>query len=147
MGLATVCALLLIFGPATAVCRACDASGASAAPRPQTEKGVGRITAAQLGRLISDKSPVTIVDVRLPKHYESGRTKVKGALRIAPADLAWRLDEIPRHRQIILYCACPDEATSLRLGARLREAGYKDVSVLKGGWDGWVQAGGQQEPK
>ena len=80
-------------------------------------------------------------------HYDASPTKIKGAMRMTPKELKWRLNEIARDKQVVLYCACPNELTSLHLGARLIEAGYKDVTVLQGGWDGWLQAGGSREPK
>ncbi|HEY0100632.1 MAG TPA: rhodanese-like domain-containing protein [Pyrinomonadaceae bacterium] len=143
----TLCALLLLFISAWSIGQMSNASAVASAVQSRVSGVVKKITARQLEGFISSGSPVTIIDVRLPKHYESSQTKIKGAIRITPSDLAWRLNEIPRHKQVVLYCACPDEATSLRLGERLKEGGYKDVSVLKGGWDAWVQNGGQQTQK
>ncbi len=133
---AAMCVALLIFCLAQAV-----------AAQSESHKSVTKISARELEQLISDQSPITIIDVRLPKDYDASQTKIKGAIRIVPKELKWRLNEITRDKQVVLYCACPNDATSLHLGAQLIEAGYKNVTVLQGGWNGWVQAGGSQEPK
>ena len=113
----------------------------------ESNKAVKKITARELEELISNQSPITIIDVRLRKHYDASDSKIKGAIRIVPKELKWRLNELTRDKQVVLYCACPNDLTSLHLGAQLIEAGYKNVTVLQGGWNGWVQAGGPQEPK
>lgn len=117
------------------------------AAQSESKKSATKITARELEQLISDQTPITIIDVRLPKDYDASATRIKGAIRIVPKELKWRLNEITRDKQIVLYCACPNDATSLHLGAQLIESGYKNVTVLQGGWNGWVQAGGSQEPK
>jgi rhodanese-related sulfurtransferase len=132
-----VCLSLLIFSFASVV------YGQSESNRPAAKK----IAARELEELIGKQSPITIIDVRLPKHYDASQTKIKGAIRMTPRELKWRLNEISREKQVVLYCACPNDATSLHLAAQLIEAGYKNVSVLEGGWEGWVQAGGPREPK
>ena len=61
--------------------------------------------------------------------------------------MASRLRDVPHDREIITYCACPADDAAI-LGAReLLTNGFKRVRVLKGGWNAWLQAGGQVEPK
>ena len=40
-----------------------------------------------------------------------------------------------------MYCACPNEASAVKLAQRLRERGFKRVRPLLGGIDAWVAAG------
>ena len=48
-----------------------------------------------------------------------------------------RLAEIPRDREIILYCSCPNEVSSARVALRLQRRGISRVRPLQGGIDAW----------
>jgi len=52
-----------------------------------------------------------------------------------------RLSSLSTDRQIVFYCACPGEASAAALAERYREMGYINVSVLRGGVDGWKRSG------
>lgn len=52
-----------------------------------------------------------------------------------------RVSSLAADRQIIFYCACPGEASAAALAERYREMGYTNVSVLRGGVDGWKRSG------
>jgi rhodanese-related sulfurtransferase len=110
------------------------------------------ITAEELKAKLARNEPVTIIDVRSTDTYIDSENKIKGAihvkLRRLKARLALRpLKDIPRDQEIITYCACPKEETSIRAAQVLLEAGFKRVRALKGGWQAWLQVGGQLEPR
>jgi rhodanese-related sulfurtransferase len=44
---------------------------------------------------------------------------------------------LPRDREIILYCTCPNEATSARLALLLRKHGITRIRPLQGGLEAW----------
>jgi membrane protein DedA with SNARE-associated domain/rhodanese-related sulfurtransferase len=97
---------------------------------------------AMLDRASSD--PTTqpyIVDLRHPLDYLPDPRVLPGAVRIGPAELALRADLIPRDRDIILYCTCPSEETSAKVALQLHRLGITRVRPLRGGFDGWKQAG------
>jgi len=48
-----------------------------------------------------------------------------------------RQEEIPRDRDVILYCSCPNEASSARAALLLRRKGITRVRPLLGGFDAW----------
>ena len=48
-----------------------------------------------------------------------------------------RQQEIPRDRDIILYCSCPNEVSSARMALQLRRKGITRVRPLLGGIDAW----------
>ena len=50
---------------------------------------------------------------------------------------AQALLEIPRDRDIVLYCTCPNEITSAREALRLRARGMRRVRPLEGGFAAW----------
>jgi len=45
--------------------------------------------------------------------------------------------EIPRDRDIVLYCSCPNEVSSARAALLLRRRGILRVRPLLGGFDAW----------
>jgi rhodanese-related sulfurtransferase len=44
-------------------------------------------------------------------------------------------------REIVVYCACPNEASAATAAKQLKQAGFKKIRPLLGGIDAWVQAG------
>ena len=82
-----------------------------------------------------------IVDLRHPLDYLPDPRVLPGALRIGPAELALHAERIPRDRDIILYCTCPSEETSAKVALQLHRLGITRVRPLRGGFDGWKQAG------
>lgn len=84
--------------------------------------------------------PITVVDLRLGKDVEFSRAKLPGALRIQPDDLSERVQEIPANHEVILYCSCPNEATSARTAMRLQAKGVRQIRPLLGGFEGWVKS-------
>jgi rhodanese-related sulfurtransferase len=64
---------------------------------------------------------------------------VRGALLIDLSAVA--AHEFPRERPIVVYCACPNEASAKRAAQILLARGFAEVRPLIGGLDGWVDAG------
>jgi rhodanese-related sulfurtransferase len=48
---------------------------------------------------------------------------------------------LPFDREIILYCTCPNEATSAKAALALRNRGIKRIRPLQGGLDAWRRRG------
>jgi membrane protein DedA with SNARE-associated domain len=65
---------------------------------------IARISEEELLRKINAKEPVMIVDLRNPLDVQTSGAKLPGALLMAPSELEERHEEIPRDRDIILYC-------------------------------------------
>lgn len=82
-----------------------------------------------------------IVDLRHPLDYLPDPRVLPGALRIGPNELKLHSDIIPRDRDVILYCTCPSEETSAKLALQLHKLGIYRIRPLRGGFDGWKQAG------
>jgi membrane protein DedA with SNARE-associated domain/rhodanese-related sulfurtransferase len=82
-----------------------------------------------------------IVDLRHPLDYLPDPRVLPGAVRIGPAELAMCAADIPRDRDVILYCTCPSEETSAKVALQLHKLGITRVRPLRGGFDGWKTAG------
>jgi rhodanese-related sulfurtransferase len=122
------------------------------APGRANPHQIERITAEELKAKIVEKKPVSIIDVRASKTYIASDGKIKGAIRVKLRRLKSRLaypplKDIPRDREVITYCACPNEETSIRAAQVLLSAGFKHVRALKGGWNAWLKVDGQLESK
>jgi membrane protein DedA with SNARE-associated domain/rhodanese-related sulfurtransferase len=89
----------------------------------------------------SGNTPPFIVDLRHPLDYLPDPRVLPGALRIGPNELKLHSEIIPRDRDVILYCTCPSEETSAKLALQLHKMGVYRVRPLRGGFDGWKEAG------
>jgi rhodanese-related sulfurtransferase len=64
-----------------------------------------------------------------------------GAHRFSAQTLAEHSREIPRDRDIVLYCTCPSEATAAKTAMTLHKMGIERVRPLRGGYDEWKRLG------
>ena len=86
-------------------------------------------------------TPPTIVDLRHPLDYLPDPRVLPGAVRIGPNEIAQQADRLPRDRDIVLYCTCPSEQTSAKVAKELLRLGVYRVRPLRGGFEGWRDAG------
>jgi rhodanese-related sulfurtransferase len=82
-----------------------------------------------------------IIDLRHPLDVLTDPVVLQGALRIGPTDLTQRREMIPLDRDVVLYCTCPSEETSAKVALELRRMGIRRVRPLRGGLQGWKEAG------
>jgi rhodanese-related sulfurtransferase len=94
-----------------------------------------------IGFMEQGLNPV-LVDARSKNDYETSPLKLPSAVRLEPSEVeAGRvaLDVEPR-QLIITYCTSPEEQTSARVTHLLRQRGFGNVRILKGGLGGWTNA-------
>ena len=63
---------------------------------------------------------------------------IPGSRWIAADDLDALESEMLRSRELVLYCSCPNEATSARVALQLKRKGITCVHPLEGGLAGWM---------
>jgi membrane protein DedA with SNARE-associated domain/rhodanese-related sulfurtransferase len=102
---------------------------------------MARISVSELYQLIQTGAKPVIVDVRSSTARELEPRWIPGALHVPIPEVAHRMKELPRDRDIILYCTCPSEASAARVAKILMNHGFKHVRPLFGGLDAWVAAG------
>jgi len=107
---------------------------------------LARIDAETLATLLASDSPPAVFDLRDRFALEADARRVPGAHVIRKHELSARHGEIPRDRDVVLYCACPNEATAADLARQLKKFGIERVRPLAGGIDAWVAAGLPVEP-
>jgi len=72
--------------------------------KPAEPQEVERITVDELKEKLAKNEPVFIIDSRSQGSYESSDAKIKGAVRIPADEVEARLKEIPRDKEIAVYC-------------------------------------------
>jgi rhodanese-related sulfurtransferase len=82
-----------------------------------------------------------VVDVRHSLDFDANPETIPGALHIDAADLEEAYEVIPRDREIVLFCACPNEVTAARLALLLRSKGITRIRPLSEGYEGWRSRG------
>ena len=118
----------------------------------KTKGTVGLITAEELKSKIAAKQTVTVLDVRNTSSFSESNERIPGSIHVKLRRLRSRLNfpplkGVPKDREVVTYCACPNEETSIRAAEVLLEAGFTRVRALKAGWQGWVAAGGPVEQR
>jgi membrane protein DedA with SNARE-associated domain/rhodanese-related sulfurtransferase len=93
-----------------------------------------RITVAELRQKLDAGESPLIFDLRADPGGEE--LIIPGAVRISMDELGKSTD-IPRDRDIIVYCACPNEVSAARVALKLRQKGFTRVRPLKGGIEAW----------
>ncbi len=82
-------------------------------------------------------SRALILDVREPGEYREAH--IPDAKSLPQADLALRLSEVPKDRDVLVVCQ--SGTRSLRSAQFLVSLGYERVTNLVGGTQGWIDAG------
>jgi rhodanese-related sulfurtransferase len=113
---------------------------------------VEMISADELKERVTNNHPVTIIDVRSSEGYAAATTTVKGAIHFKLRKLKYRLayppmKNISKDQEIVTYCACPKDQSSIAAAQILQASGFKRVKVLQGGWNEWLRANGPVEPR
>ena len=99
-----------------------------------------RITVEELIDLMESGNPPVILDVRSADTRDRDGI-IPGALAAHPEDIHPRLTEISPETEIVVYCACPNEASAAIAARHLKRAGFKRIRPLLGGTDAWTGAG------
>jgi rhodanese-related sulfurtransferase len=84
-------------------------------------------------RLKERPSQVLLLDVREP--YEREMASIEPSLHIPMSEVPQRLEEIPRDREVIVYCH--GGVRSMLVAGYLQGRGFRTVHNLTGGIDAW----------
>jgi rhodanese-related sulfurtransferase len=107
------------------------ANGVSLAAPPQ-------VTPQQVREMQAQKSAALyVLDVRTPEEFASGH--VPGAVNIPYDQVVSRLAEIPKDKEVVLYCRSGRRAGLAAV--ELEKAGYEDLQLMQGDMPAWEKAG------
>ena len=99
-----------------------------------------RIIDARSAKRLADDGAL-LLDVREDSEYDEKHAP--GALHIPYEQLAQRMDEVPRGRDVVVYCASGIRSS---LAASMLERAGRDPINLRGGFNSWESAGLPTEP-
>lgn len=101
---------------------------------------MARISVDELRDLLDRGELPVILDVRSPfAQRQDGR--IPGAILIDAQTFGDNPPERFAAGEVIVYCACPNEASAALTAKRLIQQGYSRVRPLQGGMDAWIAAG------
>ena len=102
---------------------------------------MARIGVDELYRLMDAGQTPLIVDVRSQIARSLEPRYIPGALHLPMHGFEEHVKELPRDREIILYCSCPNEASAAQVAKLLIDNGFVRVRPLLGGLEAWIAAG------
>jgi membrane protein DedA with SNARE-associated domain/rhodanese-related sulfurtransferase len=102
---------------------------------------MARISPEELFRQVEAGEEPVIVDLRHPLDFLAAPRTLPNALRMNPNEIAERWVELPADRDIVVYCTCPNEETSVKVAKQLNKLGVNRVRPLAGGLAGWEHLG------
>ena len=105
-----------------------------------------RITPIELNRRLQAGDHPVIFDLRTTLDIETTPYGIPGGRWIPLEALDEPHQLIHKNSEVVFYCAEPREATSARMALLLARYGYTNVHPLKGGLEGWREAGFVVEP-
>ena len=102
---------------------------------------MARINVDELNERMQGETAPVVVDVRSPTARDLERRRIPGALYVPMQEVEQHMRDLPRDREIVLYCTCPNEASAAKVARVLMNHGFQRVRPLKGGLDAWIDAG------
>ena len=103
-----------------------------------------RVSVDELREMMKGNAVQALVDVR-SAITQAGTGKIPGARAIDMQNIAAGFEGMPVDGEVIVYCACPNEATAVKVAQRLQKLGFKRIRPLLGGIDAWIDAGFEVE--
>jgi membrane protein DedA with SNARE-associated domain/rhodanese-related sulfurtransferase len=99
-----------------------------------------RVSVEELRGLMDRNQVRALVDVR-SAITQAATGRIPGARAIDMQSISDGFKGVPVDGEVIVYCACPNEATAVKVAQKLRKIGYKRIRPLQGGIDAWIEAG------
>ena len=104
------------------------------------ELRMARVTVTELAEMLNAGTAPMILDVRtLQSQMADGR--IPGAIAVDEKTMAIIIPDSESDREVIVYCACPNEASAARIAKMLKARGFARVRPLTGGIEAWAAAG------
>lgn len=100
---------------------------------------MARVSVDELHSMLKGDPPPLLIDVRSAGSRDNGVIPGSRWIEVHMPDDELR--KLPLTDEVIVYCACPNEASAANVAKRLMKAGFQRVRPLKGGIDAWVASG------
>lgn len=98
---------------------------------------VPKISSKNVAKLIN--SNTVIIDARLARDFDAGH--IEGAVNV-PVDICDKgfseaLVDIDKNARIVVYCQSAGCPFALKTAKRLKDNGFSNIAIFKGGWNEW----------
>jgi membrane protein DedA with SNARE-associated domain/rhodanese-related sulfurtransferase len=100
----------------------------------------------QAHKLLTSGTAVRFFDLRSAGDLQKFPFRIASAQRRNEGEIHALLKDVPPTTPVILFCYCPNQASSTQLARKLRRLGFKQAWSLRGGIHGWQSAGLPLEP-
>src|ERR1051326_6827785 len=110
------------------------------------ELRMARITVDELRQKLDADEDLVIVDLRSSAALQEDPLVIRGAIHVSMDEIEKRQYDLPRDRDIIVYCSCPNEVSSAKVALRLQRKGFTRIRPLLGGIDAWREQRHPMEP-
>jgi rhodanese-related sulfurtransferase len=109
---------------------------------------IPKITSDKMQTLVGHSSTV-IIDARLERDYKSGHIEDAISLPINCSDEMYTemLSSLEKDKKIVLYCQSAGCQFAEKIALRLKEDGFENLAIFKGGWVEWQKAAEAQSAK
>jgi len=101
------------------------------------KKPARMLSAAELKQQLDKGEDILVIDVRGAEEYVGGLGHIKGSRNIEIENLPRHLDELKAYRQRPIVIVCRTDHRSAKAAQILTQAGFSDVTVLRGGMEQW----------
>jgi rhodanese-related sulfurtransferase len=98
---------------------------------------VPKISSKKVAKLIN--SDTVIIDARFARDFEAGH--IEGAVNV-PVDIGDKgfraaMVDIDKNARIVVYCQSAGCPFAVKTAKRLKDNGFSNISIFKGGWNEW----------
>jgi len=100
-----------------------------------------RITPEDLKAKMDANEKVVILDTRNRLDRGMDPVRIPGAFHVLPEHIEFQAGDIAPDQDVVIYCSCPNEATSGRVAQQLHKMGLPRARPLYGGLDRWREQG------
>ena len=102
---------------------------------------MARMAVEELRQHLGASPAPLVIDVRSPTACTLQLQRIPGALHMPVHEVVVHLGDLPRDREVVLYCTCPNEASAAQAARALKARGFERVWPLRGGLEAWIAAG------
>lgn len=98
---------------------------------------VPKVNSKQVAKLLN--SDTVIIDARFARDFDTGH--IEGAINV-PVDICDKgvsaaMNAIDKNAPIVVYCQSAGCSFALKITKRLKDNGFSNISIFKGGWNEW----------
>ncbi|MEP6795763.1 MAG: rhodanese-like domain-containing protein [Saprospiraceae bacterium] len=131
--------LLLLLSAGMSCKKSSDAGKAEEGAKPEStvENAPTSLEPSAFGSEMK-KNNAVIVDLRFPVEFEQGH--IDGAININFFDPQFKNNILALDKSKKYYLYSKADAQTKRTGIFMRQNGFTDVNVMKGGWEAWKES-------